>query len=114
MRPEEPITPRELECIELLVEGLGRFAGAKRLGITHNTFGMHLRRAYAKLGIHKKSEALAWWNSRFGPEVENLRLEVKLAHAERTIKLFPVSFHRAVEAEAGRLMREFIEKHSGA
>ena len=108
-RPQERLTPRELECLGLLVEGMGRFTGAKRLGVSSHTVGMHLRRAYAKLGVNRKSEAIAWWNARYGPEVEFRRLEVKLAYAERVIELFGVDFRRAVHLEAGRLMRKFID-----
>lgn len=107
-RPEETLTKREMECVELLVEGLSYEGVGERLHISHNTVRVHLKRAYIKLGISSKFEAIAWWGSRFGSEMQILNAEAKLAAAEKTIELFGVDFQRAVEAEAGRQMRIFV------
>ena len=114
MRPEETLTAREMECVKLLVRGGTSESTALLLGCARGTVRRHLSNAYRKIGIANHTEVIAWWNSRFGLEADVRYVEAKLADAERTIELFGVDFKQSVEAEAGRLMRRFIEKQSGA
>ena len=53
------LTPREVEALELLAEGLTNSAIAERLGISVNTVRNHIQNVLAKLGVHSKLEALS-------------------------------------------------------
>ena len=54
-----PLSPRELEILQLLTEGLSRPELAERLGIGAGTVRSHLRTVYAKLGVLKTEAAVA-------------------------------------------------------
>lgn len=51
------LTPREWECLELLVEGLGSQAIANRLGVSTTTVRTHVQAVLTKLGVHSRLEA---------------------------------------------------------
>ncbi len=53
------LTPRELEVLVLIAEGLGNAAIAERLGVSVNTVRNHVANISAKLSVHSKLEALA-------------------------------------------------------
>jgi len=53
------LTPRELEVLALIAEGLGNAAIAKQLAVSVNTVRNHVANLLAKLGVHSKLEALA-------------------------------------------------------
>jgi DNA-binding NarL/FixJ family response regulator len=53
------LTPRELEVLRLLAEGLDQGEIAGRLVISPKTVGTHLERVLAKLGAHSRAEAVA-------------------------------------------------------
>jgi DNA-binding NarL/FixJ family response regulator len=55
----EGLTPRELEVLRCMVEGLGQNAIAQRLYVSPNTVRTHRRRTLAKLGVHSSLEAVA-------------------------------------------------------
>jgi len=53
------LTPREIEIVELLMEGCTNKAIAEKLYISENTIKTHLRKIYRKSNVSKKSELLA-------------------------------------------------------
>lgn len=52
--PERSLTPREVETLELLAQGLTAAAIGHRLGISPRTVAKHLENAYEKLGRHDR------------------------------------------------------------
>ena len=60
--PAEPrplLTPRELEILACLGEGLSNKAAARRLGISAHTVKFHLEAVFAKLGATSRTDAVA-------------------------------------------------------
>jgi two-component system nitrate/nitrite response regulator NarL len=57
-RPVEDLTPRELEVLDLLAEGLTNRAIAQRLGISEHTVKFHLSALMGKLGAQSRTEAV--------------------------------------------------------
>jgi DNA-binding NarL/FixJ family response regulator len=57
-KPAVDLTPREIEVLQCLADGLTNQAIGQRLYLSPNTVGNHLQRAMAKLGAHSKLEAL--------------------------------------------------------
>ena len=55
---EEPLTPREIEVVELLVEGLSNKAIASRLGISDQTVKFHVAAISGKLGAANRTDAV--------------------------------------------------------
>ncbi|GGO89451.1 LuxR family transcriptional regulator [Marinobacterium nitratireducens] len=55
----EPLSDRELEALALVGEGLRNEQIAEKLFLSINTIKWHLRRAYEKLGVRSRTEALA-------------------------------------------------------
>lgn len=51
------LTPRELECLELLAAGAGTPAIARRLGVSPTTIRSHVQAVLTKLGVHSRMEA---------------------------------------------------------
>ncbi|MCW2644199.1 MAG: hypothetical protein JWP07_308 [Pseudonocardiales bacterium] len=51
------LTPRELECLELLAGGAGTPAIARRLGVSTTTIRSHVQAVLTKLGVHSRMEA---------------------------------------------------------
>jgi DNA-binding NarL/FixJ family response regulator len=58
-RRAHDLTPRELDVLSLLVEGLGQPEIAERLFITPKTVGKHIEHILAKLGVHSRAQAVA-------------------------------------------------------
>jgi len=54
----EALTPRELEVLEVLAEGLSNKAIAARLGITEHTVKFHVSAIFAKLGAENRTDAV--------------------------------------------------------
>jgi DNA-binding NarL/FixJ family response regulator len=54
------LTPRELEVLRLLAEGLGQKEIAQALFIAPKTVATHLQRILTKLGLHSRAEAVAY------------------------------------------------------
>ena len=54
----EPLTPREVEVVELLAEGLPNKAIAARLGISDQTVKFHLASISSKLGAANRTDAV--------------------------------------------------------
>jgi LuxR family transcriptional regulator, maltose regulon positive regulatory protein len=55
----EPLTEREQEILELLASGLTNREIAGKLFITQQTVKKHLGNIYGKLGVHRRTEAVA-------------------------------------------------------
>ena len=56
--PGEPLTPRELEILRLLAEGLANKEIAARLGIRERTVKFHISSIYRKLNAVNRAEAV--------------------------------------------------------
>ncbi|GEJ55333.1 helix-turn-helix transcriptional regulator [Anaeromyxobacter diazotrophicus] len=54
----EHLTPRELEALQLLAEGLSNRAIALRLGVSERTAKFHVEAVLGKLGAESRSEAI--------------------------------------------------------
>lgn len=58
-RSLQALTPREMEILALLAEGLGNKAIAARLGISDHTVKTHVTSVFAKLDVSTRAEAVA-------------------------------------------------------
>ena len=56
--PQSTLTPRELEIVRLVAEGLRNKDIAARLSITEGTVKVHLHKAYDKLGVDSRLELM--------------------------------------------------------
>lgn len=56
--PEEPLTPREIQVLELLAEGLPNKAIATRLRISDQTVKFHVASIAGKLGAANRTDAV--------------------------------------------------------
>jgi DNA-binding NarL/FixJ family response regulator len=54
------LTPRELEVLQLLVEGLRPTEISEELCISQKTTSTHLEHILAKLGAHSQAQAVAF------------------------------------------------------
>jgi DNA-binding NarL/FixJ family response regulator len=57
--PLASLTPRELEVLSYLVQGVSRREVAERMHLSANTVRSHLQNLMAKLGVHTTLEAVA-------------------------------------------------------
>ncbi len=55
---DEPLTPREMEVLALLAEGLANKVIATRLGVSEHTAKFHVNAILGKLGAGSRSEAI--------------------------------------------------------
>jgi DNA-binding NarL/FixJ family response regulator len=53
------LTPRERECLQLIVEGQGTAAMAAYLGVSAMTVRSHVQSLLSKLGVHSRLEAVS-------------------------------------------------------
>jgi two-component system, NarL family, response regulator YdfI len=56
--PAQPLTPREVEVLHMLAEGLGNKTIARRLGISEHTVKFHVGSIFAKLNASSRTEAV--------------------------------------------------------
>jgi DNA-binding NarL/FixJ family response regulator len=56
---EAELTPRELEVLQLLAEGLTQTEIARQLVISPRTVGTHIQNLLGKLGVHSRAQAVA-------------------------------------------------------
>lgn len=56
--PDDPLTPRELEVLDLLAEGLSNKLIADRLRISEHTVKFHVNAILGKLGAETRTEAV--------------------------------------------------------
>lgn len=54
----QPLTPREVEVLHMLAEGVGNKTIARRLGISEHTVKFHVGSIFAKLGASSRTEAV--------------------------------------------------------
>ncbi|WP_026425354.1 response regulator [Actinokineospora inagensis] len=54
------LTPRERQCLALLVEGAGTAAMQRRMGISSTTVRTHVQALMTKLGVHSRLEAASF------------------------------------------------------
>ncbi len=54
-----PLSPRELQALERLADGLTRAQIAAEWGVSVGTVHNHLRLVHAKLGVRSTSQAIA-------------------------------------------------------
>lgn len=59
IKPKTALTPRELDVLGLLAEGLQHEEIGRRLGISSETVRTHLRKASARLGAGTRTQAVA-------------------------------------------------------
>src|SRR5216684_1554359 len=57
-RPADPLTPREIEVLELLAEGLSNRHIAERLRISAETVKFHLAAVSGKLGASNRTDVV--------------------------------------------------------
>ncbi len=57
--PVEALTPRELQVLRTLADGLGNKEIAQQLGISEHTAKFHVAQILAKLGANSRAEAVA-------------------------------------------------------
>ena len=56
---ERPLTPRELEVLTLLADGLTQTEIAARLEISSKTVATHIEQILGKLGVRSRAQAVA-------------------------------------------------------
>jgi DNA-binding NarL/FixJ family response regulator len=56
-KPAIELTPRELETVQLLAQGLSNKEIAARMSVTPRTINYHLDNIYSKLGVNSRTEA---------------------------------------------------------
>jgi DNA-binding CsgD family transcriptional regulator len=56
--PAQQLTPREIEVLGMLAEGLGNKTIARRLGISEHTVKFHVGSILAKLDASSRTEAV--------------------------------------------------------
>jgi DNA-binding NarL/FixJ family response regulator len=54
----EPLTPREIEVLRAMAEGLANKEIAVRLGVSENTVKFHVASVMGKLGAGSRTEAV--------------------------------------------------------
>jgi DNA-binding NarL/FixJ family response regulator len=59
-RPEEAMSPRELEVLRLVAQGLANKQIGRRLGISERTVKAHLGRVFRQLGVADRTSAALW------------------------------------------------------
>lgn len=57
---EAGLSPREVEVLALVTQGLSNQEIVERLYLTINTLKSHIRQAYKKIGVTSRSQAVAW------------------------------------------------------
>lgn len=57
--PENNLSPKEIEVLNLLAKGLSYKMVADALGISYFTVNNHVKKIYEKLQVHSLAEALA-------------------------------------------------------
>jgi DNA-binding NarL/FixJ family response regulator len=57
---EAGLSPREVEVLSLITQGLSNQDVADRLFLTINTLKSHIRQAYKKIGVSSRAQAVAW------------------------------------------------------
>jgi DNA-binding NarL/FixJ family response regulator len=69
-RPEDGMSPRELEVLRLVAQGLANKQIGRRLGISERTVKAHLGRVFRALGVADRTSAALWAHDHL-PALEN-------------------------------------------
>ena len=72
VKPEFLLTPREIEVLEALAEGLSNKAIARKLDISQHTVKFHIKSLFRKLGVRSRSQAVI----RGLPSLSRTRFEI--------------------------------------
>jgi DNA-binding NarL/FixJ family response regulator len=59
-RPEDAMTPREIEVLRLVARGLANKQVGRALGISERTVKAHLGRVFTHLGVNDRTSAALW------------------------------------------------------
>jgi DNA-binding NarL/FixJ family response regulator len=65
-RPEDVMTPRELEVLRLVARGLANKQVGRALGISERTVKAHLGRVFSHLGVSDRTSAALWARDHLG------------------------------------------------
>lgn len=57
---EAGLSPREVEVLSLVTQGMSNQEISDRLFLTINTLKSHIRQAYKKIGVSSRAQAVAW------------------------------------------------------
>lgn len=60
LEPSLGLTPREVEVLSLIAQGMSNLQVAERLYLSINSVKTYIRSAYAKIGATSRSRAVAW------------------------------------------------------
>lgn len=78
---KDKLTPREIDVIELLAQGLSNLEIANELHIADRTVQTHLSNIYVKLDVRGRTEAAILWLENTRYEFRRIKeLESKLEH----------------------------------
>ncbi len=58
--PPDGLSPREVEVLSLIGDGLSNVEISERLFLTVNTVKTHIKAAYRKIGAERRSQAVIW------------------------------------------------------
>jgi DNA-binding NarL/FixJ family response regulator len=61
------LSPRELEVLRLVAEGLANKQIARRLDITERTVKAHLTKAFGRIGVTDRVHAMIWVKEHLPP-----------------------------------------------
>jgi DNA-binding NarL/FixJ family response regulator len=65
-RPEDLISPREIEVLQLVAQGLANKQIGRRLGISERTVKAHLGRVFRQIGVADRTSAALWARDHLG------------------------------------------------
>ncbi len=65
-RPEDLISPREIEVLQLVANGLANKQIGRRLGISERTVKAHLGRVFRQIGVADRTSAALWARDHLG------------------------------------------------
>jgi DNA-binding NarL/FixJ family response regulator len=59
-RPEDLVSPREIQVLQLVAEGMANKQIGRRLGISERTVKAHLGRVFRQIGVADRTSAALW------------------------------------------------------
>ncbi len=68
-RPQDLISPREIEVLQLVSQGLANKQIGRSLGISERTVKAHLGRVFRQIGVADRTSAAMWARDHLGPVV---------------------------------------------
>ena len=82
-RPEDAMSPRELEVLRLVAQGLANKQIGRRLGISERTVKAHLGRVFRQLGVADRTSAALWAHDHLPDRVVGRSGSVEPGHEDR-------------------------------